>query len=499
MRVLCLLFLLPLGALASCPMGIQLSNVPISVELPFCVKWESSSLGGCAVACPGVCVEIPGAGTKGPIETTGSECKLGGGDGGDGEGGETGGGENPNPGNGGFSTPPKLVGEMNIGGSNITNISSGFNSLLNESWWIKSGIGDIRSNTYNLNYHAISIQENTDKMASHLKFLSDKAIESSDKLDANFKSVLDALNSGGSGSPGETDSKIYNELSQFHIDMFGQNFAENSGGFSMMAQLRGLSYDVLSMKDRVHEAASDIHNLYTYVMPDLRNNSIEMNRNVKSIADAIKNGGIGGGDGGSSGGGLGQAYWDNKFGEAFGRLDRDYFGGTQNIDRSTSSMAQNMAAMTSQLGLNGVNGHLIDIKEALKSGGSSGGEGGADVDYSKMPGAAGNPLQVAGAEYESGLCQEGDNCAFDLASINKQYDESKEALKKAHKDIKTEVAEIFKFELNGSGSVPKCFEMYSLFGKSYSVCPSVGGYWETLAAIMMFVFYFLALMIVARR
>ncbi|MGL5814665.1 MAG: hypothetical protein ACRCYW_15230 [Aeromonas sp.] len=495
-----MLLLVPLSALASCPMGLQLSNVPISVELPFCVKWESSSLGGCAVACPDVCVEIPGAGTKGPIQTTGSECKLGGSEGGSEGGGEgEGGGETPNPGNGGFSTPPKLVGEMNIGGSNITNISSGFNSLLNESWWIKSGIGDIRRNSFDLNTHAISIQENTDKMAFHLKFLSDKAIESSDKLDANFKSVLDALNSGGSGSPGDGDSKIYNELSQLHIDMFGQNFAENSGGFSMMAQLRGLSYDVLSMKDRVHEAASDIHNLYTYVMPDLRNNSIEMNRNVKSIADAIKNGGIGGGDGGSSGGGLGQAYWDNKFGEAFGRLDRDYFGGTQNIDRSTSSMAQNMAAMTSQLGLNGVNGHLIDIKEALKSGGSSGGEGGGDIDYSKMPGAAGNPLQVAGAEYESGLCQEGDNCAFDLGNINKQYDDKKEELKDKYKAIKDEVAEIFKFDLSGSGSVPKCFELYSLFGKSYSVCPSVGGYWEALAAIMMFVFYFLALMIVARR
>ncbi|WP_349922257.1 hypothetical protein [Aeromonas veronii] len=142
-------------------------------------------------------------------------------------------------------------------------------------------------------------------------------------------------------------------------------------------------------------------------------------------------------------------------------------------------------------------GDLSAIKESLGNGQGSG--GGVDIDYSKMPGAAGNPLQIAGAEYESGLCQEGDNCAFNLANINKQYDESKDALKKAYKDIRTEVADTFKFQLNGSGAAPKCFEMFSLFGKSYSVCPSVGGYWETLAAIMMFIFYFIALMIVARR
>ena len=100
MRVLYLLFLVPLGAFASCPAGLKLSNVPISTTLPYCVKWESSTLGGCEVACPGVCVEFPNEGTKGPIETTGSECKLGGGGdgggpgGGDGDGG-TGGGDAP--------------------------------------------------------------------------------------------------------------------------------------------------------------------------------------------------------------------------------------------------------------------------------------------------------------------------------------------------------------------------------------------------------------------
>ncbi|HAU4877809.1 TPA: hypothetical protein F3L11_23065, partial [Aeromonas hydrophila] len=57
---------------------------------------------------------------------------------------------------------------------------------------------------------------------------------------------------------------------------------------------------------------------------------------------------------------LSQGYLDSKFSEMFGRMDRDYYGGIQNIDRSTSSMAQYMAGLSSQLGNNGVNGHLMD-------------------------------------------------------------------------------------------------------------------------------------------
>jgi len=169
-----------------------------------------------------VCVELPldNPPSKGPYFSDGTECKLGGdtgggdtgggdtggGDtgGGDTGGGDNGGGENPPPGQ--FSKQPNFVGEMNIGVNYVTNISSGFNSLLNEAWWIKYGIGDIRANTFNLTYHAIAIQENTDKMVSSLDFLSRKSIESSDKLDNNFKALIDAVNSGGSGSSGDGGS-----------------------------------------------------------------------------------------------------------------------------------------------------------------------------------------------------------------------------------------------------------------------------------------------------
>lgn len=90
MRLLYLLFLVPLGAFASCPAGLNLQNVPIGTEMPYCVKWESSTLGGCQVVCPGVCVETPSTGTMGPIQSNGVECTVGTGTGGDG-GGDTGG------------------------------------------------------------------------------------------------------------------------------------------------------------------------------------------------------------------------------------------------------------------------------------------------------------------------------------------------------------------------------------------------------------------------
>lgn len=147
-------------------------------------------------------------------------------------------------------------------------------------------------------------------------------------------------------------------------------------------------------------------------------------------------------------------------------------------------------------------GDLAAIKDALGNGQGSGGDGdggGSGIDYSQMPGSAGNPLQVAGAEYKSGSCQGGVNCAFNLEEINKQYGEKKAELKDKYGAIKDEVSQVFKFQFSGSASAPKCFDMFSMFGKSYQVCPDSGEYWATLAALMMFIFYFVALMIVARR
>ncbi|MEI4957296.1 hypothetical protein [Aeromonas caviae] len=147
-------------------------------------------------------------------------------------------------------------------------------------------------------------------------------------------------------------------------------------------------------------------------------------------------------------------------------------------------------------------GDLAAIKNALESGqgsGGSGNEGGTDIDYSQMPGSGSNPLHVAGTEYNSTLCSGDASCAFDLEQITKKYDEGKEALKSQYLSIKNEMTDMFKYQFYGSASVPKCFDMFSMFGKDYQVCPDSDGYWEFLAALMMFIFYFTAFIILTRR
>ncbi|MBL0678148.1 hypothetical protein JET61_02455 [Aeromonas dhakensis] len=227
----------------------------------------------------------------------------------------------------------------------------------------------------------------------------------------------------------------YRVLKELRDNFFGPDFAQNYGGNTMYGLMRTMQYDIESMKGRVHESASDMHNLYSYTMQDMRNNSIEMNRNIKAIAEALQNGGTNGGDG---------------------------TGGTGN----------------------GSNGNSND---------------GPGIDYSQMPGSAENPLHVTGADYKSQVCKGGAECFFDLATINKTFEETKNQLTGSYDGIKEQMTDIFRYNFSGSAAVPECFDMFSLNGKSYSVCPNAEGFWEMMAAIMMFVFYFLALLIVARR
>ncbi|WP_128318508.1 hypothetical protein [Aeromonas caviae] len=96
-----------------------------------------------------------------------------------------------------------------------------------------------------------------------------------DLANAQLKKIADNIGSldggGGGGSGGGTNT--YDELKQFHTDMVGANFAEYNSGASMYGKLSSMGYDILSMRDRVHTMASDVGNMYQYVLPDLRNNS----------------------------------------------------------------------------------------------------------------------------------------------------------------------------------------------------------------------------------
>ncbi|MEI4993220.1 hypothetical protein [Aeromonas caviae] len=192
-------------------------------------------------------------------------------------------------------------------------------------------------------------------------------------------------------------------------------------------------------------------------------------------------------------------------------------GNTGSMDSNLRNMSRHLGTIdgtlrsmnsTSSSQLGDMQNSLAAIKgmtqQALNSGwGNSGsGQGGSgdfNIDYSQMPGSSSNPLHVAKAEYESPLCSGDVSCAFDLEQITKVYGEHKEALKSQYISIKNEMTDMFKYQFYGSASAPKCFDMFSIFGKDYQVCPDSDGYWDFLAALMMFIFYFTAFIILTRR
>ncbi|MGE6231508.1 hypothetical protein [Aeromonas media] len=427
-----MLFLLPLGAFASCPAGLKLSNVPISTALPYCVKWESSTLGGCEVSCPGVCVEFPIDGTKGPMETTGGECSLGGGDGGTGGDGGGGGGHNSSAVIGEYANPPRYIYDMLVGGDRVANIGPAFDSVLTELGMLKIGVGHLKKNSSAQINLLSNIGADVGHIYDSLGQIQNQSIQLGYDLDNDLNSIsssLDAIvkntSKGDPSSPGG-----------------------GSSGFGDWADVVAIRGDVASLKAMTQS--------YMNVMSNIGGNTSSMESYMRQMPGSL-----------------------NKIS---GQMD-----GIANMQSSY---------------LGQMNGNMYAIKALLQQSANDGdgsGDGATDIDYSKMPGSADNPLRVAGSNYESNLCQEGDNCAFDLGKINKQYDDKKAELKDKYSAIKDEVSQVFKFEFSGSASAPKCFDMFSLFGKSYQVCPNAGEYWMTLAALMMFIFYFIALMIVARR
>lgn len=427
MRIAWLLLLFPLGVSAGCPTGLRLSNLPISTSLPYCVKWESSSLGGCYVACPGVCIETPATGTMGPIESTGNECSVGGGS--DGDGGSEGGGENGGN-NGGTGNPNLPANSIRVGGDKQEMTTEALRHVNNT---LVSGFTSLMSNTAGSSRSAQNINTKMDDVIHYMKANNNglSGMESSIreqtalelKFYNEFLGLKNAIINPQEGF-GQSTSE-YRALKELHTDMFGPDFAENNVGGNLYSLVGSYQYDVNSIKESTHLLNSRFDNFYYQVAYDLKNNSSTMNNNIKAIAEAIKSNGGAGGTGGGEG------------------------------------------------------------------------TGGTDIDYSKMPGAEGNPLSVKESKYSSS-CQEKD-CFFDVPAMQKKLDDTNKSLTDKYKDISGEVQKVFTFSLTGSADPMECLDLFSHQGKAYSVCPPTGAYWQTLAAIMMFVFYFIALMIIFKR
>ncbi|TNI91698.1 hypothetical protein CF114_20390 [Aeromonas veronii] len=136
---------------------------------------------------------------------------------------------------------------------------------------------------------------------------------------------------------------------------------------------------------------------------------------------------------------------------------------------------------------------------AEKAGNGNGNGEGSSVDYSKIPGSSSNPLYVGSASYKSQRCEGGADCFFDLPSINKKLEEANNSLTNKYQAISEDVKQVFTFNLTGYADPMECLDLFTHQGKEYTVCPPSGDYWKTLAALMMFIFYFVALMIIFKR
>ncbi len=412
--------------------------------MPYCVKWESSTLGGCQVVCPGVCVETPSTGTMGPIQSNGVECTVGTGTGTGGDGGDTGG----SPGGDG-----SLPGDTdNIAGWQYFN-HYGYQTVGHTLSKINTNLGKqltgVNSRLSDLKDYSNQIADNTFKAQLGLSGVNDKLNEALTYI-RETPGRIEGTNLYLSRM--EADFDLANLQLKKIADSMGSS-GGTSGAVSTV-DLSAIKGDVASLKAMQQSSMS--------IIGSILGNTGSMDSNLLNMSGHL------------------------------GSID-----GTLRSMNSTSS---------SQLG--GMQNSLAAIKgmtqQALNSGwGNSGsGQGGSgdfNIDYSQMPGSSSNPLHVAKSEYESPLCSGDASCAFDLEQITKVYDEHKEALKSQYLSIKNEMTDMFKYQFYGSASVPKCFDMFSIFGKDYQVCPDSDGYWEFLAALMMFIFYFTAFIILTRR
>ncbi|PKQ79584.1 hypothetical protein CF113_14185 [Aeromonas veronii] len=83
--------------------------------------------------------------------------------------------------------------------------------------------------------------------------------------------------------------------------------------------------------------------------------------------------------------------------------------------------------------------------------------------------------------------------------MDKKLADTNKSLTDKYASIAEDVKQVFSFSLTGSADPMECLDLFTHQGKEYTICPPSGDYWKTLAALMMFIFYFVALMIIFKR
>ena len=434
-------------ALGGCPTGVSLGNVTMATRLPACLKFESSEFGGCLVDCKGVCVELPLANTKGPVETTGNSCNWH--DGSSGNGDSDGSGNTPAEGNNGTKPIDGWFDfEPVIGDATGTSVSGAVAKLnKNLGFALRQVVERNKQDSANLNTTAHSAESFARDMKTALYQLDRMAndtfqtknttsemlgrLNSSNEYLQSINSKLDNLSSGSSG--GGSSGGSTGGTSPFDADM-ARALVQNS-------------YSINSNTSSIHNALSPLSSQLSGIM----NMQGEVIRSVN---------GVGG-----------------------------------NISSALNGMSNNRPWGGREFSM------LMDKLDGLGHGGSGSGSGSGSgdsgIDYAKMPGSDNNPLTVGSANYKT-ACN-GKDCFFDVAAIQKKLDDANKSISDKYKDIGDEVKDMFDFKLSGSAGIMECFDFFTYGGKDYRVCPPAKEYWDIIAALMMFIFYFIAFAIVFKR
>ncbi|MGL6632468.1 hypothetical protein ACSZOF_02790 [Aeromonas veronii] len=463
-------------AIAGCPVGVQLGSVTMATPLPVCLKFEGSDLGGCQVNCKGVCVELPLNNTKGPVETTGSACKLS--DNGSGNGDSDGSGNTPDE--GGSGTKP-IDGWLNfepvIGDATGTSVS-GAVAKLNKNLGVamrhlveKNGSDSANLNT--IAHAAESVSRDMKTALYHLERTANETFYSKNTL----MDIMGRIN---------TSNDYLEKLSKLDSSSGAASGATGTGGNlskdfedKLFGTLDSMRYGSLN---NIDFKMSDVKGHLAAIEGALGRNGMAGNvYAIRQLMEQMSSGSSGGGStgGGSTGGSTGSPNQEQLFNMLEAIND--------NISRTGGTTANNSGDLLQA---------FYELQRQLASGEAGGGSG---VDYSKMPGSSSNPLYVGSASYKSQRCEGGADCFFDLPSINKKLEEANDSLTNKYQAISEDVKQVFAFNLTGSADPMECLELFTHQGKEYTVCPPSGDYWKTLAALMMFIFYFVALMIIFKR
>ncbi|MCF5894610.1 hypothetical protein K3H42_05645 [Aeromonas veronii] len=472
MRLGWLLLLFPSAAfaIAGCPVGVQLGNVTIATRLPVCLKFDSSQLGGCLVDCKSVCVELPLANTKGPVETTGTACSIT--ENGSGNGDSDGSGNTPDEGSSGTKPIDGWLDFQPVIGDATGTSVSGAVAKLNKNLGValRQVVDSTKRDSNNINSIAHSAESVSRDMKEALYHIKQSSSQLS-QVNGNLGGVTSALSTTrdylqsidvklsnlGSGSSGGVPSSVASDVAGISSMM--------GASLNMMSSLQGNTNGLNNKLD------------------DISGNTKATSYFAKDMKDSLKNieRSLGGGGSGSDGG---SSAWTSS--DIASLVESA--GTTANQSEQQTYVLQDMRTA------------LEIMAEKAGNGGNGNGNGSGDgsgVDYSKMPGSGGNPLSVKEGKYSS-ACS-GNDCFFDVAAIQKKLDEANKAISDKYKDIGDEVRDIFDFQLSGSAGVIECFDFFTYGGKDYRVCPPAKEYWNIIAALMMFIFYFIAFAIVFKR